>query len=427
LRDLKYLTVDLSHARQIVGSPARLGGTSDWRLAKRILDVPDIGADIKTLTPAAGLEDGVTLLPLWALHWLSYATRPRYQDDLLDRYLHWALTRYIGLFEHLDQGSSLPGLTLSEAGRRIRGNQRRVTSEEMGIGFGALLATYWFKQTGAAGLPISIIDVDAALDDRYIFAGGARRAVRAIHDRRPDYLLIAPDPSSRRRYRVRALECKGTSSSISYAVRQLASAAEQLIGITVGGRIPRGLAVSTVTMNDQLTYLAIDPEEDDEPSYPVNGNMIDQAAGFRLQDSVVDTPPELLTNASLRASWATLADFSGNLAAFDRWAPDVMRRRLARQQRQRVTFDTPYGPARGTSVTVDIDGQQVHVRYAVNATIDQQMTQKADAIADAQFAFAERLSGFEDPYDATAKPGFQTASTLFSATPDGSIFAISVD
>lgn len=387
----------------------------------------DLGADIKTLTPAAGLEDGVTLLPLWALHWLSYATRPRYQDDLLDRYLHWALTRYIGLFEHLDEGPSLPGLTLSEAGQRIRGNQRRVTSEEMGIGFGALLATYWFNGTGAAGQPISIVDVDAALDDRYIFAGGARHAVRAVNGRRPDYLLIAPDPSSRRNYRVRALECKGTSSSISYAIRQLASAVEQLIGITVGGRIPRGLAVSTVTMNDRLSYLAIDPEEEDEPSYPVNGNMINLTAGFRLQDNVADTPPELLTNASVRASWATLADFGGNLAAFDRWAPDVMRRRLARQQRQRVTFDTPYGVARGTSATVDIGGQRVHVRYAVDAAIDQRMTQQAEAIADAQSSFAERLTGFGESADISATPDIQTGATLFSATSDGSIFSISVD
>src|SRR5215472_7263137 len=104
-----------------------------------------------------------------------------------------------------------------------------------------------------------------------------------------------------------------------------------------------------------------------------------------------------------------------------------MRRRLTRQQRQRVTFDTPYGPARGISVTVDIGGQQVHVRYAVDAAIDQYMTQQAEAIADAQFSFAERLTSFEDPYDASAKPGLQTGATLFSATPDGSIFSISTD
>ena len=97
----------------------------------------------------------------------------------------------------------------------------------------------------------------------------------------------------------------------------MASAAEQLTGITVGGRVPRGLAISTVTMNDQLSYLAIDPEEDPEPSYPVDSKLIDQAAGFQFRDNVADVPPDIVTNASLRASWATLADFSGNIPALE--------------------------------------------------------------------------------------------------------------
>ncbi len=390
--------------------------------------MPDFADGGKLLVPAAGLEDGVTLFPFLALHWLSYATRPRYQDDLLDMYLHWALARYIGLFEHLSEGSTLPALTLSEAGRRINGNQRRVTSEEMGVGFGALLASHWFRQTGAAGLPVSIVDVDAALDDRYIFAGGSRHAVRGIKARRPDYLLIAPDPSSPRRYRVRALECKGTSSSISYAVRQLASAAGQLAGITIGGRIPRGLAVSTITMNSRLSYLAIDPADDAEPSYTVNSNTIGQAAGFQLQENVTDIPPELLTNASVRASWAALADFSGNMAALDRWAPAVMRRRLARQPRQRVTFETPYGTARGTSVTVDMHGQRLHIRYAVDETVDQQMTEPPEAIADAQIAFAERLDTLTDTrHHAAMTSALQTDASLYSATSDGSIFSMEIE
>lgn len=419
--------MDLSRARHVVGARARLPGTSDSQLVKRIAEAPGFAEGSKALVPAAGLEDGVTLFPLLALHWLSYATRLRYQDDLLDRYLHWALARYIGLFEHRDEGSRLPLLTLSEAGRRIRGNQRRVTSEEMGIGFGALLASYWFQQTGAAGLPVSIVDVDVALDDRYIFAAGSRHAVRAVTDRRPDYLLIAPDPSSRRKYRVRALECKGTSSSISYAVGQLVSAAEQLAGITVGGRTPRGLAVSTITMNNRVSYLAIDPAEDAEPSYTVNSNTIRRAAEFRLQDDVTDVPPELLTSASVRASWAALADFSGNMAALDRWAPAVMRHGLVRQSRQRVTFETPYGLARGTSVTVDMDGQRLHIRYAVDDTIDQQMAGLPEAIADAQFAFAERLDAIAEPNDMSPASGLETDASLYSATSDGSIFSLRIE
>jgi hypothetical protein len=127
---------------------------------------------------------------------------------------------------------------VSGAGQRIVGNQRRLSSEEMGIGFGALLATRWFKATGAtAGVPISIVDIDAALDDRYIYAAGSRKAISSVGARRPDYLIICHDPTMRGRYRVRVLECKGTRTT-SYAVQQLVSAVEQLNGIKVAGRIP---------------------------------------------------------------------------------------------------------------------------------------------------------------------------------------------
>ena len=90
---LKHLAVDLSHARHVVGSLARLHGRSDWQLASRIEEGPDFADGSKPLTPAAGLVDGVTLLPFHALHRLSYVTRPRYQDDLLDMYPDAALTR----------------------------------------------------------------------------------------------------------------------------------------------------------------------------------------------------------------------------------------------------------------------------------------------------------------------------------------------
>jgi hypothetical protein len=206
----------------------------------------------KKLLPAAGLDAGVILRPIEALHLLSYATRPRYQDDLFDIYVQWGLLRYLGFFELAWHSRHLSTLMVSEAGQRIVGNQRRVTSEEIGIGFGALLATRWFKATGAAtGTPISIVDIDAALDDRYIYAAGSRKAVRAVGARRPDYLIICHDPAMRGRYRVRVLECKGTRTA-GYAIRQLASAVEQLSGIRVAGRIPAGVAVSTVSADKGL-------------------------------------------------------------------------------------------------------------------------------------------------------------------------------
>jgi hypothetical protein len=413
--------VDITQAIQVVGSQVHIRGRSDEHLIDMIQHRPGFVVPKKRLLPAAGLRTGVNLRPMDALHALSYATRPRYQDDVLDMYVKWGLLRYLGFFD-LAHGGMLPGLKLSEAGQRISGNQRRVTSEEVGIGFGVLLATRWFEQTAAGGIPITAVDVDAALDDRFVLAAGTRKAVGQIGARRPDYLIIAHDPDARSRYRVRVLECKGTSNP-RYAVSQLTSAVGQLSDITVGGRIPAGLAVSTISASSEVSYLALDPDEGDEASYEVNSNTIAQVADFQLRDrDIENVSPVQLTNATVRSSWATLADFGGNLEALDRWAPRVMRRRLYRQPRDRVTFGTPYGDARGTSVTFSFEGRQLTVRYAINVTVDQQLTQNAESIIEAQSAFAETLARSpEAPHGATDG---QDYSNLHSATSDGSIFTL---
>lgn len=413
--------MELSQAIQIVGSEVQLHGRSDADVLYGVTAKLN-SATTKSLREVAGLHGGVVLRPFQALHQLSIATKPHYQDDLFDRYVQWGLLRYLGLFELVGPAHPLPGLGISEAGQRISGNQRRVTSEEMGIGFGAFLAIRWFQQVVGDAVPISVVDVDVALDERYVFAAGTRYAVRAGGARRPDYLIIANDPTVRRHYRVRALECKGTSRAW-YAMWQLASAAEQLAGITVGGRVPTGIAVSTITANEGVSYLAIDPEDDEEPSYEVNSDTIEQSVGFQLPDEErADVSPAEFTNASLRASWATLADFGGNLQALERWAPAVMRRRLDRQPRERVSFDTPFGSARGTSATFGFGGQQLRVNYAIAQTVDQRLSQaNAEAIIDTQVSFAQLLARSQVPAQQT------DSNNLYSATSDGSIFHLSLE
>lgn len=414
--------MDLYEAWKVAGSTVHLAGRSDPSLISDVELAPGFATASKPLSPAVGLEHGCTLRPLQALHQLAYTTRPRYQDDLFDMYAHWALMRYLGLFDLTYSNKPLPELTLSDAGRRIVGNQRRVTSEEMGVGFGALLATKWFNRTLGSGVPITTIDIDAALDDRYVFTAGTKYPVRALGNRRPDYILVANDPGSRRRYLLRMLECKGTKNP-GYSIHQLASAVEQLGGVSVGGRIPSGLAVSMVTGDKEVSYRAIDPDDDEESSYEVSSAMIDQVRNFRLGDAdLSNLPPLILVNASVSASWATLADFGGNLEALENWAPRVMRRRLTRQARSRIRFDTPFGTARGTSTTVGFNGTQLTLRYAVEETIDREIGRGvAESVTEAQAAFAQRLSATQESVD-QADP-----NTLFSATSDGSIFSINIE
>jgi hypothetical protein len=212
-----------------------------------------------------------------------------------------------------------------------------------------------------------------------------------------------------------------TSKNLSHAFQQLASAVEQLDGITVGGRTPTGLAVSTVSADDQMRYLALDPTDEDEPSYEVGTEIMQEVDEFRFRDDVRNIPSQVLTSAWLRASWAMLADFGGNLEAVGRWAPEVVQRRRDRRTRQRVSYETPYGTARGTSVSFDFEGQLLTVKYGIEATLDRRLSgPTAEPVIEAQGAFAERLS----VYRRAAEP--TDPRELHSATTDGSIFSLTL-
>lgn len=419
--------MDLDHAQKVVGSYARLHGESSDRLIERVKKAPDYVAPGKTLSPATSLECGVVLRPIDALHQLAYATAPRYQDNVLDRYAQWGLLRYLGFFDISAEDPRRPKLEVSDAGGHVVGNQRRVASEEMGIAFGALLARRWFAWTGAHRAPVSIVDVDVALDDRYVFAGGARRKVRKTGKHRPDYLLVAADPRANGRYRIRALECKGTKSP-STAVKQLAKAVRQLDGIAVDGRIPAGLATSVIASDDSLSYLAIDPADEEEPTYEVNSAAIDDVRNFRWDEDTDYLPPRSIVNAAASASWAMLADFGDNFDALERWAPRVMRTRLVRDRRNRVEFGTPYGDARGTSVTFRFAEGRITARHAISKTVDQALSQgTAGDIIEAQMGFAERLPQPEnqDRLDDALEADVNVSNETYSASADGSIFSLS--
>jgi hypothetical protein len=412
-----------------LGSRVYLPGRSDTALLRTVTGTSGFVASAKTLSPAIGLQHGVSLRPFEVLHELAYVTRPRYLDDLRDLYAHWGLLRYLGFFELTDPGRSssepLSRLKLSPSGRSIVGTKRRVASEELGIAFGAILARRWFEQTGAAGTSISIVDIDDALDHGYIFAGGARLAVRRSRSRRPDYLLVSRDPAAPSRYRIRVLECKGTRNP-RVAAGQLARALSQLDGITVGGRVPAGLASAVITSDHQVSYLAIDPADEEEPSYEVDSRTIRQAADFRMEGDWTDLPPAQLIGAAVRTSWASLADFGDNFDALQRWAPEAIPRRADRQSGDRLSFETPFGTARGTAITFNLDRNRLTVRYAIDETVDRGLSEgTVEGVTEAQAGFADRLSRAESQLSRAVDR--TSENELYSAKPDGSIFSLKLE
>jgi hypothetical protein len=114
-----------------------------------------------------------------------------------------------------------------------------------------------------------------------------------------------------------------------------------------------------------------------------------------------------------------LADYAGNLEGLERWAPNVMQSGLSRRQRDRPTIETPFGPAIGTRINFEVQNRRLTVWYAVSKSIDVQLSQgSAEDLAESQIEFARPLSTEPDALTIGEE------DAIFSATPDGSIFAL---
>lgn len=209
-------------------------------------------------------------------------------------------------------------------------------------------------------------------------------------------------------------------STPAYAPAQLAGAVHQLDGVAVDGRVPAGLAVSTVTPNSgPIRYLAVDPGDDDEPTFEprLEGNDDDVVLSF--DDRSVEGRG--LVDTALRGSWASLADFGGNLGALQVWAPELMRERLVRRPRERERFTSPFGDAVGTSAVFEIDGPTLTVRHAIAASVDAALTDgETGRVRDAQLEFARASANIGRNMDIRE-------TEVFSATSDGSIFALTLN
>jgi hypothetical protein len=406
--------MDVARAIEVLTSAYEVRGDSGMDVVRSIELAANYVPPAKALLPVWALHGSQQVRPIEALHQLTRVTGPRYSSDIYDYYMQWGLLRYLGLFDADWHSSGGRRLRLSDAGGRIAGNQRRVTSEEIGIGFGAVLAQRWFESDYGRGSVVATIDIDSALRDTFIYAGGYFQPVRLHAAQRPDYIIVGLRPGTSGRCAVRVLECKGTRSP-SYAIRQLTGAVKQLEGVTISGRIPRGLAVSTVSANTEVSYVAVDPEGDEDEFEEITPGAFEGVRSTVVSDEDPDIPAAL----ALQSTWAVLADFGRNVQGLERWAPLAMRRRVQRPAQPRAMLETPFGIGRGLRARFDLDGQVLTVWRLIDSMVDDALSGgDGSAILNAQAVFALRTSEAD---------GALSTSAAFSALPDGSIFAVTLE
>lgn len=407
-------------------TPVWVAGRSDHNLVTAVQNELNVMAakaaaagqtlPMKPLSVAIGVTGGLGVRPIDALHQLAKATRPLIPDDVYHWYRHWAWLRYLGIFD-----VSGANLGLSAAGLRVRANQRRVMSEEVGVGFGILVAEQWCRHLGATG-PITVVDVDLALYEGRMWVELHAGRLR-VGGRQPDYLMVYPDPSNPQAVTFKTVECKNTASAAN-VTGQLARAATQLASLSLGGSPPQGIAVDTISDRAGVRYRAIDPDEEaGADTLSIAERELQRARQpadvARSDNGVISLPAGEFIANSLLVGMGTLADYAGNLSAAAEFLPPVTRERLQRVPRDRTIRETEDGQFVGVEQLLPTPGgEQLRAFSGVAASVDAALsTGSIEAVRAAQEEFQQMRpsrtpageprasSRSEDPVVATSSDG----------------------
>ena len=424
--------MDIRTALRRMNAPIKMAGQSDNNLVAKVTAIQKTDADnriangltahpAKTPTIAAGLNGGTTVRPIDAMHRLSRVTALTITDDVYAYYRHWGWLRYLGAFDHVGKSSRLALDKIAIA--RVHGNQLRVLSEELGVGFGALLAEEWCRQLGATGA-IRITDVDKALRDP---AMKGQLTQTPDTRRQPDYLMQFSDSSGTGSLQSRFLETKGTSTP-SYAITQLAHATTQLASLLLNGKTLQGLAISTVSRGTGVRYLAVDPDGDTSPWEPQE-KLIDAVKRRRPQiisreDTLNASRDDFFASATVTAN-ASLADFAGLYDTARTWLPEdpILMTRGDRVSTERSFEDIDFA---GTEFEVSVPGSRdrLTVFQGIERSVEEALNSGSDdRVRQAQERFflnqGSRLNS-------TDPKSVETGSMTTAVSDEGAVLRIEV-
>ncbi len=227
----------------------------EFRVESSNAVVDAINKKRKPSTKAAVLFDALSgskslpVRPIDLLRKLGTLTTPA-SGNMAKLSASWATLRYCWAIEPNIGSKALP-FRLSGDARRLDFHQKTLLSDEFGIAFAGLLIE---RQLGTS----QHADVSAVLQGRNMNLPPGKLDGR----RQPDYVMWGNATP----YYI--VECKGTQSSKSRCIRQMASGLEQIDSFSLLG--PGRQVVKLVTGTQLLTRGAliyvVDPPEDDELS-----------------------------------------------------------------------------------------------------------------------------------------------------------------
>jgi hypothetical protein len=369
------------------------------------------------ITPAHGIHGDFQVRPISAMLELARGTALSEDPEVAAFARRWPILRHLGIFARDAQSGKLH---LDAAALKFIGpNQRRVLSEDLGIGFGIIVAKSWCEARTAAIGPVTAIDVDRALYKRLLPKPPAG-------SRQPDYLLAYSDSTNPRTKIYDLLETKGTVSK-STANGQLSRAVTQLAGLTVGGNQLTGIAVSTVSNEDGVRVMAVDPDErlvTWEPTNVALERWRTAEERSREEAAQLDVSAEEFFATATNVECASLAEFSGQHGSAARWLPNLGSDSRGDTNTE-VRRETEAGTFIGAEYVIEIPGTSGRLRLyqgVEKSIVDGLRDLDVTAVMDAQRSFAEVLSGEAG----TSSVGVENAGPVSAFTSDGSMLELSI-
>ncbi|MFE4950153.1 hypothetical protein ACFQ9V_08580 [Leifsonia sp. NPDC056665] len=360
------------------------------------------------LTSVTGLDGPQLLQPITILNYIAQSTPLQLLDDPYHLFRRWAVLKYLGAFDSAYQiPNSPPVLDLARQTSLVRANQRRVFSEELGIGFSIDAGVRWISQLRPNSLTRTV-DVDNLIDT----VPGIAAEISYDSRRRPDYLQMTSSPTDPTLIYLTALESKG-SRAYRVSCDQLGNAWWQLDSMKVAGTAIPGLATGAVLDRGSVSINVLQMPTFENLG---KGPAVRLAAGSLGHE---DNAVERLAVAGIQASLATQSAVTGNRAGYMRWGRS---RAEPANLQPPIRVPTDSGDIVGVQTTVPLFGGLVDVTIGVPNELNEMLAEAPlEALLRGQ---AEVIPRRRDRAEAERVAGEESSSELVSVGPDGTTLVL---
>ena len=337
------------------------------------------------IVPAAALANLSRSIPLSGL------------QDPYRLFERWASLKYVGALRG-DGGGTWQRLGLTEQTERVRANQRRVFSEELGVAFAIAAGERWHAIAHGGSVNVVSIDIDNLVD----VPGYRSWGIAHLAGKRTDFLQLSPTGNGMW-WRVSALEAKGTRQS-NESYHQLAKADQQLGQLSIHNVTPPGLAVGSVLAIDKmyvnvLTRRVIGTSASkaarvDRRSHGASALLIDLQTDIAMTDQI--DPFSDIARAAIRTSWAQLGAVAGSPSVTSRWTSQPTDNSSVDQSRE---LETAFGPVRGMTATLNALNGRIEMQVGVAAEVFDALEHgDGDEVARTQIRVAANRTGDDEMF-----------------------------